>query len=525
MMVLVYDLDNGGQLNSTYIQNDGTHELHIMTPNTSRVRLVFQRNSPTSYGLETFYVDNVYIAKNKETYGGEFVSPIYDDWYYHEGVYTVSNNGRIYVQSSTPGHGMQKQFTGLDDQKTYKIRCKINPYQLGQMNIKIYSGGTAPSDVILDEDFATIYGSYREWDFSPANGFDWATVVITRVAPTTFSIKQFIMEEFTITESVHSVLPDQFIADIISTNDYYPFGMLKPGEQFSSPNYRYGFNGMEKDDEIKGNGNSYDFGARLYSSRIGKWMSIDSEWKLYPDISPYAFAVNNPIRYVDPDGNGVNGGFSIKNQSDRPVLLVGTAYKVTDVNWWPIDKAEESEPRAFVLYPGERYDLKSRETTNSDGEVTTEYYGLITDSEGNTREVSVADVDGLRLMCDTEICDGGDLKGRNDIGIEKSAGYEDNGNWVSKGGYHVKLSPGLGDSEIDTESTGEVIIYGYKNEIQIITKGENNETPSYTIFPAPTPGGGDPERKNKNMGPNTDTGTYVGEDTPVEPKGTIKDEL
>jgi hypothetical protein len=34
--------------------------------------------------------------------------------------------------------------------------------------------------------------------------------------------------------------------------------------------YRYGFNGMEKDDEVKnGKGNSYDFGARMYDSRLG----------------------------------------------------------------------------------------------------------------------------------------------------------------------------------------------------------------------------------------------------------------
>ncbi len=37
-----------------------------------------------------------------------------------------------------------------------------------------------------------------------------------------------------------------------------------PRRTLTSPDYRYGFNGMEKDDELKGNGNSYDFGARIY---------------------------------------------------------------------------------------------------------------------------------------------------------------------------------------------------------------------------------------------------------------------
>lgn len=58
------------------------------------------------------------------------------------------------------------------------------------------------------------------------------------------------------------------VADVKSVNDYYPFGMIQPGRSYNSPDYRYGFNGMEKDDEVKGSGNSYDFGARMYSSTL-----------------------------------------------------------------------------------------------------------------------------------------------------------------------------------------------------------------------------------------------------------------
>ncbi len=44
-------------------------------------------------------------------------------------------------------------------------------------------------------------------------------------------------------------------------NNYYPFGMPQPGRYWQSGDYRYGFNSMEKDDEIKGTGNSLDLGA------------------------------------------------------------------------------------------------------------------------------------------------------------------------------------------------------------------------------------------------------------------------
>jgi RHS repeat-associated protein len=69
--------------------------------------------------------------------------------------------------------------------------------------------------------------------------------------------------------------------------------------------YRYGFNGMLKDEELKGSGNSYDFGARIYDPRIGRWLSPDPYELLYAPITPYAFALNSPIYFVDADGNVV----------------------------------------------------------------------------------------------------------------------------------------------------------------------------------------------------------------------------
>lgn len=70
----------------------------------------------------------------------------------------------------------------------------------------------------------------------------------------------------------------------------------------SNSGYRYGFNGMEKDDELKGANNSYDFGARIYDSRIGQFLSLDPLMKKYPHSSPYVFVNNNPILYRDMDG-------------------------------------------------------------------------------------------------------------------------------------------------------------------------------------------------------------------------------
>ncbi len=76
--------------------------------------------------------------------------------------------------------------------------------------------------------------------------------------------------------------------------------MLVPNRHGSSSAYRYGFNGMEKDDELKGIGNSYDFGARMLDPRVGRWFSTDPKQKASQTY--YSFGANNPIIFVDPDG-------------------------------------------------------------------------------------------------------------------------------------------------------------------------------------------------------------------------------
>ncbi|MEX0968183.1 MAG: RHS repeat-associated core domain-containing protein [Bacteroidia bacterium] len=89
-------------------------------------------------------------------------------------------------------------------------------------------------------------------------------------------------------------------ADILSAQDYYPFGMVMTRRSFSSPTYRYGFNGQEKDDEISGAGNSYTAEYWQYDSRLGRRWNIDP--LTYPWQGSYVTFNNNPIIFVDPLG-------------------------------------------------------------------------------------------------------------------------------------------------------------------------------------------------------------------------------
>lgn len=112
-----------------------------------------------------------------------------------------------------------------------------------------------------------------------------------------------------------------------------------PGRKFTSAtNYRYGFNGKEEDDEVKRDGNSLDFDARIYDSRLGRWLSVDPLTKKYPSENPYLYTGGNPILYVDKDGRDKILYFQVINL-DGTVITVATKRTINNNVRLHIDKA------------------------------------------------------------------------------------------------------------------------------------------------------------------------------------------
>ena len=96
-----------------------------------------------------------------------------------------------------------------------------------------------------------------------------------------------------------------FMPMVVSWTDYSPFGftLSERSKITSNDKYRYGFNGMEKDDEVKGPGNSYTTLWRQYDPRLGRWLSIDPKSRKYSAWTPYNFVFNNPLNLTDPFGD------------------------------------------------------------------------------------------------------------------------------------------------------------------------------------------------------------------------------
>ncbi|WP_146848125.1 RHS repeat domain-containing protein [Aequorivita antarctica] len=84
--------------------------------------------------------------------------------------------------------------------------------------------------------------------------------------------------------------------------NYYPFGMLQPGRHANTSDYRYGFQGQEMDDEIKGEGNSINYKFRMHDPRVGRFFAMDPLTSKYPFYSPYSFSGNRVLDMIEQEG-------------------------------------------------------------------------------------------------------------------------------------------------------------------------------------------------------------------------------
>jgi len=119
------------------------------------------------------------------------------------------------------------------------------------------------------------------------------------------------------------------ISDVKSASDYYPFGMAMGDRTTASSGYRYGFQGQEQDDELKGDGNSVNYKYRMHDPRIGRFFAVDPLSSSFPWNSPYAFSENRVIDGIELEGLEV---VSVHSYSFAPFETFGGGFVGDGIN-------------------------------------------------------------------------------------------------------------------------------------------------------------------------------------------------
>ena len=114
--------------------------------------------------------------------------------------------------------------------------------------------------------------------------------------------------------------------------------MLIPTRNYQNPEYRYGFQGQEKDDEIKGNANSINYKFRMHDPRVGRFFAVDPLAEKYPYYTPYSFSGNKVINAVELEGLEEQI-IHVQYLGDKKYKTVLKKSQFTYVEWKQLQKA------------------------------------------------------------------------------------------------------------------------------------------------------------------------------------------